>query len=66
MQDTITIHPTVSKLELERLAGGDLNRWINGLIENAVLAQAPDWQSFFERPRRKVTDQADAVRRASR
>jgi hypothetical protein len=66
VQETITIRPTVSKTRLNRIARGNLNKWINGLIEQAVAQQAPDWDDFFQRPRRKVVDHADAVRRAGR
>lgn len=66
VQDTITIRPTVPKAKLNRIAKGNLNKWINGLIEHAVSEQSPDWEDFFSRPRRKVVDHSDAVRRASR
>jgi len=36
MQETITIRPTIRKSQLKRLSGGNLNKWINGLIERAV------------------------------
>lgn len=36
MRETITITPTIPVARLQKLAGRNLNRWINHLIENAV------------------------------
>src|SRR5438445_9367294 len=36
VQETITIRPTIPKAELIKKSGGNLNRWINGLIDQAV------------------------------
>ena len=66
MQETITIRPTVPKAKLTRIAKGNLNKWINGLIEHAVAEQSPDWDGFFEQPRRQFKDRADEVRQAGR
>lgn len=66
MHETITIRPTVPKAELKRKAGGNLNKWINGLIEQALGERTLDWHAHFRRARRKVRFRADEVRNASR
>ena len=66
VHDTITIRPTISKAKLEKISGGNLNKWINGLIETAVGQQDVSWDEFLDRPRRKFKSQADAVRKADR
>jgi len=40
VHETITIRPTISKTELKKRCGGNLNKWINGLIERAVGERA--------------------------
>jgi hypothetical protein len=66
VHETITIRPTVPKAELLKKSGGNLNKWINGLIEQAIGNRSLDWAAYFQRPRRKVRFSADAVRKASR
>ena len=67
MQETITIRPTIPKAHLRKRAGGNLNRWINSLIENAVGEQKQGWDAFFDKPRRRVKRSvADEVRRLNR
>ena len=52
VQETITIRPTIPKSELVKKSGGNLNKWINGLIEQAVGNRSNDWDAHFKRPRR--------------
>lgn len=66
VHDTITIRPTIPKAKLEKISGGNLNKWINGLIETAVGQRDVSWDEFLDRPRRKFKSQADAVRKAGR
>ena len=66
MHETITIRPTIPKAELIKKSGGNLNRWINGLIEQAVGDRTLDWDAHFRRRRRKVPFDADEVRKACR
>ncbi len=66
VQETITIRPTVPKAELIRKSGGNLNKWINGLIELAVAANSPDWEAHFRRRRRRVRFSADEIREMNR
>ena len=66
VQDTITIRPTIPKAELQKVSGGNLNKWINGLIERAVGERSAGWSEFMDQPRRRFKSQADQVRRASR
>ena len=66
MTETITIRLTRPKSELLKKAGGNLNRWVNGLIEQALGQAAPDWDAHFRRPRRKFRYTADEVRNAGR
>jgi hypothetical protein len=66
VQETITIRPTIPKAELMKKSGGNLNKWINGLIEQAVGPRSLDWDAHFKRPRRKVRFSADELRKASR
>jgi hypothetical protein len=66
VQETITIRPTVPKSELIKRSGGNLNKWINGLIEQALGERALDWDAHFRRPRRKVRFHGDRLRRAGR
>jgi len=66
VQKTITIRPTIPKAELLKKARGNLNRWINGLIEQAMSERSLDWEAHFRRPRRKVRFTADEIRKASR
>ena len=47
VQETITIRPTVPKSELIKRSGGNLNKWINGLIEQALGERALDWDAHF-------------------
>lgn len=65
MQETITIRPTIPKAELQRVSGGNLNKWINALIELAVGERGGGWGEFMDRPRRQFKSQADEVRQAS-
>ena len=66
VQDTITIRPTIPKAELQKVSGGNLNKWINGLIERAVGERSAGWSEFMDQPRRRFKSQADEVRKASR
>ena len=67
MQETITIRPTIAKAQLQKRAGGNLNRWINSLIENAVGEQKQGWDEFFAKPRRRVRrSAADELRHLNR
>ena len=67
MQETITIRPTIPKAQLQKRAGGNLNRWINSLIENAVGEQKQGWDEFFDKPRRRVKRYvSDEIRRLDR
>jgi hypothetical protein len=66
MHETITIRPTIPKAELEKLSGGNLNKWINGIIERAVGERDRGWDEFFRQPRRAFKSRADEVRRANR
>jgi len=63
---TITIRPSRPRTELLEASGGNLNKWINGLIERALGERKPDWEAHFRQPRRKVGYCADELRRASR
>ena len=62
MPDTITFRPTIPKAQLQKRAGGNLNRWINGLIETAVGEPANGGGKFPAKPRRTVRPQANSVR----
>jgi hypothetical protein len=66
MTETITVRLKRPKAELLKKSGGNLNRWINGLIDQALDQPAPDWDAHFSRPRRKFLYRADEVRRAGR
>ncbi len=66
MQATITIRPTIPKAELQKISGGNLNKWINGLIERAVGERTAGWSEFMDQPRRRFESQADEVRGSSR
>jgi hypothetical protein len=63
--ETITIRSTIPKAELEKPSGGNLEKWINGLIERAAGERDTSWSEFFKRPRRRFPSQADEVRRAN-
>jgi len=65
VQETITIRPTIPKAKLIKKSGGNLNKWINGLIEQAMGERSLDWEEHFRRPRRKVKFSSDAIRKAS-
>ena len=66
MTETITIRLRRPKSELLKKASGNLNRWLNGLIDHALDEPAPDWDAHFRRPRRKFHYMADEVRKAGR
>ena len=66
VQDTITIRPTIPKAALKKVSGGNLNKWINGLIERAIGERSSGWTKFMDQPRRRFKSRADEVRRASR
>jgi hypothetical protein len=66
VHDTITIRPTIPKAALKKVSGGNLNKWINGLIERAVGEHSAGWTEFMNQPRRRFKSQADDVRKASR
>lgn len=66
VQETITIRPTISKAKLAKLSGGNLNKWINGLIERAAGEQNDSWDEFLRQPRRTFKYRADEVRKAGR
>jgi hypothetical protein len=53
MTETVTIRLRRPKSELLKKFGGNLNRWLNGLIEQALDEATPDWDAHFRRPRRK-------------
>ena len=66
MRETITIRPSIPKAELKRRSGGNLNEWINWLIERAIGEKTLDWDAHFRRTRRKVRFRADELRRVGR
>jgi hypothetical protein len=69
VQETITIRPKRPKAELVRAAGGNLNNWINGLIEAALGPRPEDCKAHFDRPstgRKFRHEGVDAVRAAGR
>jgi hypothetical protein len=66
MTETVTIRLRRSKSELLKKSGGNLNRWLNGLIDQALDEPVPDWDAHFRRPRRKFRYTADQVRKAGR
>ena len=66
VHDTITIRPTIPKAKLEKISGGNLNKWINGLIETAVGQQDVSWDEFLDRPRREFKYRSDEIRKAGR
>ncbi len=66
VHETITIRPSIPKAELEKLSGGNLNKWINGLIERAVGEWDSGWDAFYRRPRRAFKSRADELRKAGR
>jgi hypothetical protein len=66
MTETVTIRLRRPKSELLKKSGGNLNRWLNRLIDHALDEPAPNWEAHFERPRRKFRYTADEVRKASR
>lgn len=69
MKETISLRPKRPKAELVRASGGNLNGWINDLIESALGPRAVDWNSHFDRPYtgRKFRHEAvDRLRKANR
>lgn len=66
MTETVTIRLRRPKSELLKKSGGNLNRWLNGLIDHALDESGPDWDAHFRRPRRKFRYTADEVRKAER
>jgi hypothetical protein len=67
--ETITIRPKRPKAELMQAARGNLNRWINGLIESALAPRDTDWNAHFDRPssgRMFRHEGVDSIRRANR
>jgi hypothetical protein len=66
MTETVTIRLRRPKSELLKKAGGNLNRWLNGLVDQALDEPAPDWDAHFRRRRRKFRYTADEVRKAGR
>ena len=60
------MRPTIPKAELIKKSGGNLNKWINGLIEQAMGDKTAQWDSHFRRPRRKVPFMADEMGKANR
>jgi hypothetical protein len=66
MTETVTIRLRRPKSELLKKSGGNLNRWLNGLIDHALDEPAPDWDAHFRRARRKFRYTADEVRKAGR
>ena len=66
MTETVTVRLKRPKSELLKKAGGNLNRWINGLIDQALDQDAPDWDAHFSRPRRTFRYTSDQVRKAGR
>jgi len=69
VHETITIRPKRPKAELIRAADGNLNRWVNELIEKALGPRNVDWNVHFKRPTtgRKFRHEAvDSVRDLNR
>jgi len=66
MTQIITVRPKVTKKELIRVSGGNISRWVNGLIETALGEQAQGWGEFLSKPRRRRQPMADVLRRANR
>jgi hypothetical protein len=66
MTETITVRLSRPKSELLKKSGGNLNRWINGLIDQALDQSVPDWDAHFRRPRRRFRYTSDEVRQAGR
>jgi len=64
--ETITIRSRIPEAELQKLAGGNRNQWINGLIEPAVGGKRSSWADFFSQTKRTVKSRADQIRKASR
>lgn len=64
MAETITIRLRRRKSDLLKKSGGNLNCWLNDLIDHALDEPAPDWDGNFRRPRRKFPYTADEVRNA--
>jgi hypothetical protein len=51
MKDIITIRPKRPETEIERAANGNVNAWINELIENALGPKEVDWDAHFKKKR---------------
>lgn len=66
LTETITVRLRRPKSELLKKSGGNLNRWINGLIEQALDLPGPGWDAHFRRSRRCFRYTADEVRSAGR
>jgi hypothetical protein len=66
MTETISIRLRRPKSELLKRSGGNLNRWLNDLIDQALDEPVPDWNAHFRRPRRKFRYTADEARKAGR
>ena len=46
MNETITIRPAIPKAEAINRPGGNLNKWIKGLIERAVGDRTQDSRTY--------------------
>jgi hypothetical protein len=67
MKDIITIRPKRPKAEIERAANGNVNAWINELIENALGPKEVDWDAHFKKKRRPIDlDEVLGARRRER
>jgi predicted metal-dependent peptidase len=55
MAEIITIRPKRSKAEIERAANGNVNAWINQLIENALGPKELDWDAHFKKKRCRIS-----------
>lgn len=63
----ITIRTKRPKSELSRAAHGNVNRWVNSLIEDALGPRSTDWDSHFKKKRRPIDlDKVLAARASER
>jgi hypothetical protein len=50
----ITIRTKRPKSELSRAANGNINRWINSLIDEAIEPATASWREHFKKNRMRV------------
>jgi len=63
----ITIRTKRPKKEIADAANGNINRWMNDLIENALGPKKVDWDSHFKKKRRRIDlDEVLAARKKER